>query len=445
MRKITCSLQNIFSIEEKSYYRLSNIENQEEHIIPVTQIELFTEFNPKNNYDFVATFNLSNSKTYLSIIHPRYPLNSITKFKVLGIEELEERKFFLLESDYIENLKVTCFKNQEDFKTITCKVADYKNGKPILKNVDTSNSIWELNKIYSFNIAGESEIIDKKGIRHAALELKTTDNQTIKVKVRPWQLRTHWIFPEIHCKVIGVQSDGLPKLIAFDSRHPYHKVGEKSDFIIEDFVKKKDRQGNQVPIISLIDDNSLKYEVFALPNQENKLTVGEKIFCLVEEVGFNVKLKQVNFEDPFYYSYASIDSDSLSYEKYLKPYLENEDLPAHIQIKNQYSEKSGFWVFTYCNKVLPDIKKSLIKNNDLIELEQFISHQLLFQNWILNKGITNAINNEDDREAIEYKVKSIIKTCTTELEILQLINANKLESLFKTEISAIQLLFIIKY
>jgi uncharacterized protein YxeA len=107
MRKITCSLQNIFSIEEKSYYRLSNIENQEEHIIPVTQIELFTEFNPKNNYDFVATFNLSNSKTYLSIIHPRYPLNSITKFKVLGIEELEERKFFLLESDYIENLKVT--------------------------------------------------------------------------------------------------------------------------------------------------------------------------------------------------------------------------------------------------------------------------------------------------------------------------------------------------
>ena len=64
MKKITCSIQDVFSIEERSYYRLSNIENNEEHIIPVAQVELFNEFNPKNNYDFVAAYNPLNSKTY---------------------------------------------------------------------------------------------------------------------------------------------------------------------------------------------------------------------------------------------------------------------------------------------------------------------------------------------------------------------------------------------
>ena len=48
--------------------------------------------------------------------------------------------------------------------------------------------------------------------------------------------------------------------------------------------------------MSLKDNKSLKYEVYALPNQENSLTVGERISCLVEDISFNVKLKQVNFQ-----------------------------------------------------------------------------------------------------------------------------------------------------
>jgi len=448
MKKITCSIQDVFSIEERSYYRLSNIENNEEHIIPVAQVELFNEFNPKNNYDFVAAYNPLNSKTYLSIIHPKYPINSIIKFKVLRIENVEDRNFFLLESDYLENLKVPCFNNQEEFKSISCKVTDYKKGKPILRNVDTSNSKWKLDKIYSFKVAGEAEIYDKKGDIYPALELIVADNQTIKIKIRPWQQKTHWIFPDVNCKVIGVQADGLPKLIPFDSRHPYHKIGEESIFTIEQFVTKKDRHGNDHPIIVLRDDHFLKYEVYALPNQENKLKVGEKVSCFIEDIGFNVKLKQVNFQDPFYYTYESIDSDNRSFQNYFKPYLENENFPAHRQLKTQYSEKSGFWVFTYCNKVLPDIKSTLIKKNNLTELEHFVAHQLLFQEWILKYDLIKAINNEADREAVEYKVKSIVTKCTTELQVIRIINTGKLKSLFKTEekrLSAIQLLYIIQY
>jgi DNA-directed RNA polymerase subunit E'/Rpb7 len=448
MKKITCYIKYVFSIEERRYYRLSNIENNEEHIIPVGQVELFNEFNPKNNYDFIAEYNSFDFKTYLSIIHPKYPLNSIIKFKVLRIENIEDKNFFILESDYLEYLKVPCYNNQEEFKSISCKVTYYKMGKPILRNVDTSNSKWTLDNIYSFKVVGESEIFDRKGVRYYALELIVSDNKTIKIKVRPWQQKTHWTFPDINCKVIGVQSDGLPKLIAFDSRHPYHKIGNKSSFTIEQFVSKKDRYSNEHSIISLKDDHSLKYEVYALPNQEKKLKVGEKISCLVEDISFNVKLKQVNFQDPFYFSYESIDSDSQSYQNYFKPYLENEDLPAHGQLKTQYSQKSGFWVFTYCNKVLPDIKRTLIKKNNLTELEHFVAHQLLFQEWILKNDLIKAINNEADREAVEYKVKSIVTKCTTELQVIRLINNGKLESLFKTEekrLSAIQLLYIIQY
>lgn len=448
MKKITCIIKDVLSIEEKSYYRLTNIENSEEHIIPITQVELFNEFNPRNQYDFVAGYNSYDSKTYLSIIHPKYPLNSIIEFKVVKIEVVGDSKYFILESDYLEFLKVQCFKNQEEFKTITCKVTDYKKGKPILRNVDTSNSKWKLHNIYSFTIAGEVEIYDKKGGKHPALELIVFDNQSIKIKIRPWQQKTHWTFPDINCKVIGVQADGLPKLIPFDSRHPYHKIGEESIFTVERFVTKKDRYGNEHPLISLKDDHFLEYDVYALPNQENKLKVGDKITCLVEDIGFNVKLKQVNFQDPFYYSYESIDSDKLSFEKYFKPYLENEKFPAHGQLKTQYSEKSGFWVFTYCNKVLPDIKKSLIKKNDLIELERFISHQLLFQKWILDNDLIKAINNEEDRQAVENKVRSIISNCNIELEVIELINSKKLHPLVKkedTKLTAIQLLYIIQY
>lgn len=448
MKKITCTIKDVFSIEERSYYRLTDIENSEEHIIPVTQVELFNEFNPTNKYEFVAEYNPFDSKTYLSIIHPKYPLNSTKEFKVSRIEDIGDRKFFLLKSDYFDFLRVPCFRNQEEFKKITCKVTDYKKGKPILRNVDTSNSKWKLDNIYSFKVAGEAEIYDKKGVGYPALELIVSDNQTIKIKIRPWQQKTHWTFPDVKCKVIGVQADGLPKLIPFDSRHPYHKIGEQSIFTIEQFVTKKDRHGNEHPIISLKDDHFLKYEVYALPNQENKLKVGDKISCLIEDIGFNVKLKQVNFQDPFYYTYESIDSDNLSFEKYFKPYIENENFPAHRQLKTQYFEKSGFWVFTYCNKVLPDIKRSLIKKNDLIELEHFIVHQLLFQKWILNKGLIKAINNEDDREAVENKVRSIIARCTIELEVIQLINSNKLQSFVEkedTRLSALQLLYIIQH
>lgn len=448
MKKIKCSIKDIFSIEERRYYKLYNIENNEEHIIPAEQVELFNEFNPKNNYDFIAEYNSFDSKTYLSIIHPQYPLNSIIKFKVFRIENVEDRNFFLLESDYLEYLKVPCFNNQEEIKSISCKVTYYKKGKPILRNVDTSNSKWTLDNIYSFKVVGESEIYDRKGVRHAALELIVSDNKTIKIKVRPWQQKKHWNFPDINCKVIGVQSDGQPKLITFDSRHPYHKIGEKSLFTIEQFDTKKDRHGNEYSIISLKDNKSLKYEVYALPNQEKKLTVGERISCLVEDISFKVKLKQVNFQDPFYFSYESIDSDNQSYQNYFKPYLENENLPAHVQLKTQYSEKSGFWVFTYCNKVLPDIKSTLIKKNNLTELEHFIAHQLLFQEWILKNDLIKAINNEADRAAVEYKVKSIVTKCTTELQVIRLINTGKLESLFKIEekrLSALQLLYIIQY
>jgi predicted RNA-binding protein with RPS1 domain len=447
-KKITCCINDIFSIEEKSYYRLTNIENSEEHIIPVTQVELFKGFNPNNIYDFFAEYNPADSKTYLSIIHPKYPWNSIIEFKVLQIEDIDDQKFFLLESDYLELLKVPCFRNQEELNTITCKVTGYKKGKPILKNVDTSNSKWKLNNIYAFKIVGDAEIYDKKGASHSALELIVSDNRTIKIKVRPWQQKIHWTFPDVNCKVIGIQADGLPKLVAFDSRHPFLKIGEQSIFTIEKFITKIDRHGNEHPIISLIDDHLHKFEVYALPNQENKLKPGDQISCLVEDIGFNVKLKQVDFQDPFYYSYDSIDPDINSFEQYFKPYIENEEFPAHKQLKTQYSEKSGFWVFTYCNKVLPDIKKGLIKNSDLIELEPFIAHQLLFQEWILNKELTKAINNENDREAVEQKVRSIISKCTIELEVIKLINSNQIQSLLEkedTRLSAIQLLYIIQY
>lgn len=447
MNIITCSFKDNIAVDNKEYYRLINTKNNEEHLIPASQIEIFKELDFTSEYSFIAEYNYRTSKTFLSIIHPSYPINSVITLPITGIECFEEKKQFLLKSDYYKPLKVICFNNQENFKTVSCKVIGYKRGIPILRNVDTRNSRWKLDEIYSFKINSITQIIDKKNVSHTGLDIKIDESNNLKIKVQGWQKPPHWKANDIKCKVIGINKDGLPKLISYDSRHPYHTIGKKSTFYVKDFFTKKNRFGNEISLIEVEDENQLSYEVFAVPNQDIKLNIGDPITCLVEDFSFKVKLKQVDFEDPFFYEFEEIDQDPEFYQKYFKPYL-NKDTSTSTQLQEQYNQHSGFWVFTFCNKVLPEIKRTLIETQNLKELQQLISKQLLFEQWIIKKGILRAINNLDDRKSIKLKVQTIIERCSIELEVLNIINTNRLETYLQSDpskVSALHIQYIIQY
>src|SRR5690606_12505443 len=126
-------------------------------------------------------------------------------------------------------------------------------------------------------------------------------------------------FEDISCKVIGLLPNGLPKLITFDERHPHYKIGQIYDFMVNGFQEIVSYKGFKYKVIILSDYYENKYEVLALPNQENKIKVGEKIKCEIENINTRLHLKQVNTKDPFFYEFEEIiNEDNFKNHYFLK-------------------------------------------------------------------------------------------------------------------------------
>ena len=446
MKREIYSFSNKIEFNDKEYYPIINLNTKEEHLIPCSQIELFKSFDSKKKYEFKTNFIKSKNRTYLTIIHPKYPINAKIKFAINDIKEFYYNKYFMLDSDYFEPLSVECFDWQKDLTHVQCRVIDYKRGKPILRNIDTTNSKWNVDDIAEFKIKGKSLINGKRGEKIEALELFIDNTETQKVKIFEWQKLNHWKYDNLKCKVNGINSYGKPILMPFDDRHPYYKIGNVYNFIYERSINKVDNKGSKFSVIKLLDEHLLSYSVKALPNQKIDFKEGDKIECKVEDICFKVKLKQV-YKDPFFYKYNEIESDKYSYDNFFLPYL-NRDEEFSSRLRTQYQGESAFWVFTYCNKVIPYVKNDLIKNYNLLEIKRLVDNQLLFENWILKSGILKAFSSSDDRKLVKKKVEDVIYKCQIERNIIDKINDFSLNEYIeneKTKISYIEIYYIIQY
>jgi len=444
MKEVECEIKDIFSIDEKDFYLVQEKETGEKHYVPKNQIDILVKVNYSDYYTFIKEYNPNHNKTYLSLILPKYRLGNEIEFDVINKTTINNTLIFELKSEYSPILTVRGYDWQEEQKKIKCKIVGYKRGRPKLRNIDSRNSNWRIDEIKLFKIKGFGNYIDGKGIEQDAIIIETEKGDEIKVKSGKWHTSSFWTFQDIKCKIIGIAKNGLPKLIVYDNRHPIYKKGSSYKFNVVRFETKILNSGNAIEVIKLSDQTQFMYEVLALPNQCNKLNIGQEIECEVTEINTNLHLKQINVEDPFFYYFKDIIDDKTVKNKYFDKYLNDEN----IKLKSQYIQRSGFWVFTYCNYVLSDIKFNAIQRKDLNELIEIINLHTKFEEWILNKGILQAINEDKDRKQTKTKIQQIISNNQSELKILTYILQFQEEQFFSEQNEKInykELYYFIKY
>lgn len=433
MNEICCLIKEETTIEDNFFYIIQESESKKEHLIPINQIQTFKNIKPFKKYDFLKEFNPNHNRTYLSIIHPDFKLGQERDLKILNTLEIEGNTYFELESDYHIPLTVRALNWQEKFKKIKCKVVGYKRGRPRLRNIETRNSIWNIDDIISFKIKDYSKFKDKSEnlIDSVVLEIPNS-SEKIEIRIQHWQNSNDWNFKNINCKIIGVLSNGLPKLITYDSRHPHYIIGKTYDFIVSSFQDKTSFKGFNYKVINLTDNFNNFYEVLAIPNQENKIKKGEVIQCKIDNINTRLHLKQVNSKDPFFYEFDEIVLNETLKKKYFLKYLD-KDNEFNLKLKSQYEQESGFWVFTYCNYILTKIKHEESIRKNLPEVLKIIELHTEFENWILSKGILRAIQDDDERKLTKLKTLRIIDNNNLEKSAIKSILDFKVSELYQRQ------------
>lgn len=372
MNEICCLIKNETTVDDNNFYIIQESDSKKEHLIPINQIHTFKNIKPFRKYNFLKEYNPNHNKTYLSIIHPDFKIGQEKDLKIIGSFEIDEKTYFELESDFESPLTVRAFNWQKNLQKVKCKVVGYRRGRPRLKNIETGNSEWEIGEVRPFAIKEYSQFRDRKNneVDCVILEIPNSD-ETISLRTLSWQNSKDWLYKNIHCKIVGILGNGLPKLIAFDSRHPYYSVSQTYEFRVTGFTDKITRSGNKLKIINLTDEYSNFLEVVAIPNQENKIKIDEKIVCKVDAINTRIHLRQVNIKDPFFYEFDEIVKDESLKKKYFLKYLEKDD-EYNLKLKSQYEQESGFWVFTYCNYILTKIKYEESNRRNLSEVLKII-------------------------------------------------------------------------
>ncbi|MEG9328859.1 RNA-binding domain-containing protein [Salinimicrobium catena] len=429
MIQIEGTVKGIQVIDEKNYYLIQDIATDESHYIPSPQIEQFKNVHVNGTYKFLKEYNKHNNKTYLSIVHPDFPVNSEVFLPVLGIIEREGKRYFELKTDFLQPLTVIAFDWQDQLKSIRCKVVGYKRGRPILRNIDTQNCNWNFGELHYFPILEFRKELSKKGKEYDIIVVESAPGKSVTVKANQWQIKEFWSFKDLRCKVVGMTRENKPKLVPNDNRHPYFKISKKYQFFVLGFSNKRLADGKMLSVIDLEDKYGHSHKVQMLPNQDEKLRTGDEIECEIIDITGKLHLRQVNVDDPFFYKFEEIVKGSALKKKYFTPYLdeENED---HKKFSNQYFQQSGFWVFTYCNFTIKKIRKNLIERKlwkDIIELNSL--HQEI-EKWILNKGILRAIKKEEERKHIKGKIQKILQNIENEnIALNAILNYEGLKSL----------------
>lgn len=448
MNEICCLIKNETTVDNKNFYVIQESESKKEHLIPINQIHTFKNIKPYKKYDFLKEYNPNHNKTYLSIIHPDFKIGQERNLKIINSFEIEGKTYFELESDYEKPLTVRALNWQDNLDKVKCKVVGYKRGRPKLKNIQTSNSEWNIGDVIPFGIKEFSQFTDNSDniIDCVVLEIPNS-SETINIRTQNWQNPKDWTFKNINCKVIGILGNGLPKLITYDTRHPLYVVGETYTFNVTGFTDKTSYKGFNYKVINLTDKLNNSLEVLAIPNQENKIQIGETIECKIDNINTRVHLKQVNSKDPFFYEFDEIIKDESLKKKYFLKYLETDD-EYNLKLKSQYEQESGFWVFTYCNHILTKIKYEESNRRNLSEVLKIIDLHTFFENWILSSGILRAIQDDDERKITRLKILQIIENNSLEKKAIKSILDFKIVELYQRQANAInfkEIYYLIKH
>ena len=416
---IRCEILRRELYQGEYFYIIRDIKSKETHSIYASYVELFDKVRVGEIYSFVDEVNHTLGKRFLNIIHPDYFLGNEIKLKIINTINSDGRNYFLLETPYLKEITIGCREWQSDLRDVTCKVMGYKRGLPVLKNIDNRNSRWKIGNREFFKITSFGKIRDfKNNIEVDGITVQIEINHTKNIKGSDLHKEGVWTFDNIQCEIIGIDRNGHPNLKICDDRHPTFTLGEQYDFVIEGFKKKILKSGNILPVIILKGVDGVTYEVMQLPNQENHIKIGDNIKCKVVEIGYSVKLLQVELYDPYFYKFEEVVGESRNYQNYFQQFL-NEDNEFNNKLKDQYESRSGFWIITLCNNIIPRLKKDLRNRKNFKDLKEVIEMNLVLENWILQKGLLRSISDQHERKTAKKKVELIIRLNTVEYTVIK--------------------------
>lgn len=305
---------------------------------------------------------------------------------------------------------------------------------------------YYLNELYSFEIIKFSYFLNRQNEKiNSVVVIDKLGNQ-IEVRATDWQIKELWNYKELICKVSGFTKNGGLKLENVDHRHPYLVVGESYEFeIIYSYDVYDTKNIKEIKFFKLKDIKGRLHDIIALPIQYKMLKEGDKINCKVERVHRQkLQLNYIN-KDPFFSDFNEIVGDVDFYKRYFLKKIESKDGDC-IMMSKQYNDKSGFYIFTFCSKILPKELKDLINRKDYksaIEINELI---ITIENWILNKGILQSFPDEKTRKLAKERVKLQIKNSLLHRKVLPILNNKSYSDFFKlNDIRVQELYYLISF
>lgn len=384
-------------------------------------------------------------RIYLHLVQPGFEVGSIVKLNIEKIIEETDNRYFVLKSRLDCELKVRAYKHQIDPLEIKCEVVGYRFGIPILRNIDFTDHSYALDAQYFFEIVDFCEILDKRQNSFRALNVLDNEGNTIVVRAKDWQKKEIWNFPNVLCTIIGFNKNGIPKLKNIDERHPYLEIEKTYPFTVVGTRKKLiESQDVSITLLELQDDRNMLHDVMALPNQVEKIGIGASISCRVDGVTQKILLTQVVKDDRYFFDFSNIVNDKDLERKYFTPQLSiNSDDLDILQLQTQYKSRSAFYIFTFCNKILPKLFNDSIARRDYKSATEVNSLILTVENWILRKGIIQAFQDENIKKNTKEKVKLLIDRAQIISKVLLHITNRTINSIFKNKAIGIGELYYI--
>lgn len=355
------------------------------------------------------------------------------------ITQIGENEYFLVHS-ILEDKKYTIptyqllkygistgekhyFKKEQNRNTGQYFLNFVKPGNQNQENVVNQN--YRIGEEYEFRIIKIEESENKKREIISIITVEDLDKNQHTVLGLKWQKKEIWNFNKLKCKVENIQPNGVPRLINRDFRHPIFKIGNEYEFQVIG-SKAKETQNGTYNVFILKGKDDCIHEVNMLPGQKLLESKLEVIRCKIITITTHLRLFQTHIEDPFYVTFEKIVLDNKLFKKYFSALIDGNDIyDKNVnQLKEQYESKEAFWVFTYANKVLTDLFKRSVESFDYkraIEVNNLI---LLFEDWIINKGIITSFPNEEIKFNTRLKAQYAYNSAKINDEVLNLLNSS---------------------
>ncbi|TKT94153.1 RNA-binding domain-containing protein [Dyadobacter frigoris] len=284
----------------------------------------------------------------------------------------------------------------------------------------------ENNQIVEFKIEKFETKFSKINEQYPLIYVKGEDGDILTVRGFKWQVEALWKYETIYCEVYKDATNGKVWLKNKDSRHPYYEIDNTYKFKVvgEKIVTSSNNKNFNVLLLEGEDGDS--YEVNLIYGQKYNALKSTFIQCKVTSITSYVRLSQIDSKDPFFVNFNEIVKDNNLEKKYYKLYFEKNSWSTgdDNQLIEQYYSQRSFWVFTFTNKVLLKKLQEHLSRRDFIQAVEVNNLIIIFEEWILNRGIISSFSDEDFKTSTKLKTKTQLENAYSLKSVLEVLCNN---------------------